>query len=220
MGIIEKFLRLLTGKANKALEDAENPLEQLLLIKEKFYHQVGEVKEARTKVKGELNLAKKELDEMNIEMTDTDSTLGKLKAFAQAGNELTEDDKVRGQKLVSKRDRLVTRIANQQSEINRIAKVDSELASKATELDIKMEEIADKIEDAQRTDTTSKATDSYAQALEIINDETSSKSMEAQLHKLDKQASQSEARADIAKQGTDSFDFDKKSSSLDDFLKS
>ena len=218
MNIGQKLLRLFQGKANSAIEAALDPMDQLLLLKEEFINQVGIVAETRTKVVGELKFAKKELAEMNTELLDFSATLDKMKEHVKAGNTLTDDDKARGQKLIAKRDRLTLRITNQEAEVQKIDLVAKQLDQKTAELEAEKEKVNDKIEDAQRTKTTSVAVESYAKALEIINDNTTSKSLETQIHKLEKEASTSEARAEIANKNSDSFDFKKNDNAFDDFM--
>ena len=216
--IFNKFISMLKGKTLRVIEENTDPMDQLLLLKEEFINQVGIVSETRTKVVGELKFAKKELAEMNTEILDFNATLSKMKEHVKAGNTLTDDDKARGQKLISKRDRLVLRITNQEAEVQKIELVAKQLDQKTAELEAEKEKVDDKIEDAQRTRTTSVAVESYAKALEIINDNTTSKSLETQIHKLEKESSTSEARAEIANKNSDSFDFKKNDNAFDDFL--
>ena len=222
MGLIDKFLRMLDGKAQKAIEDATDPLEQIYLNREEFVTQVEQVNEAKTKIIGELKLAQKDLKELNTEVIDNEKTLNGMKDYVKAGNTLSLDDKTRGQKLMAKQERLADRIKLQEAEIAKIEKVKDQIEQRAADLELKLDEVNDKIEDAERTAATSKATTSYAKALEIVNDDTSAKSLDTQLHKLDREASVAEAKAEVAEQKSDNFDFErqKKSNSFDEFLNS
>jgi phage shock protein A len=220
MNLFEKFGRMLKGKANEAIENATVPLEQLHLIRDEFINKIGQVNESKTTLKGELKFAKKELEEMNTELGDISKKLDDLRTFAKGGGELTDNDKAQGQKLLNKKERLVPRIKAQEAEVVRIEQIYKNLEKKSLDLDIELEKIKDKIEDAERTQVSAEAIDKYAEALELVNDETSSKSLDSQLDKINKQASVSEARAEIAESNSNSFDFDKKTTDFDNFLNS
>lgn len=220
MNILGKFIKVVSGKVNSKLEAHLDPVEQMLLIRDEFENQVKKVQEAQISIKGELTFAEKELVEMNTDLAEATDKLNEMKAHVQAGNVLSDQDNARGQKLIAKKNRLDVRVKSQAAEIDRIKATLSNLTKKATELEVKLDGVRDQIEDAQREDATANAVESYAKAFEILNDTTSSDSLDEQLNKLSKKAAKAEAHAEIVENKSDSFDFDKDKNSLESFLNS
>jgi len=165
--------------------------------------------------------AQKELNELNVELSDINTQLNKIKAFCKIeGNVLSDSDKTKASIKLNKKNRLEVKIKNKEANIIDLNNKVEELETITLNLEVKAEEIAYTVENSESDSITSEALNRYSQARNLISNNHSQESLKVQAKKLQRNVCVSEARAESVESNNDSFEYKKQHSDLDLFLNS
>jgi len=218
MQILTKLWRMLLGKANKAIDDNTDPVEQMRLLMADAEAQAQRAKDSQISIKGQILDSENEIEEIKQELSDIEEKRQKLKEYVSSGRELSEDDKRRAERLQAKRNSLNSRLGSKQANLTAISTTYSNLEKQVNKLNLDIETLRDKIEEAESTSTATTALEAFNSAQDIINNTNHADSIEKQIDKINSKNNRAVAATTISSQNSDDFDFDSNNNSVEDFL--